>query len=277
MKLLHVLGAPPNFMKAAPVIFACQRRPQLSQSIAHTGQHYDEKMSEIFFRQLGMPQPDVNLNVGSGSHAAHAAQIMLRIEPVLLSQRPDWVVVYGDVNSTVACALVAAKLGIPVAHVEAGLPSSDRTMPEELNRIITDHLSDLLFTPSTDSDENLKREGIAPKKTHLVGNCMIDSLARLLPEARRPEAAELEERFVLAALHRPSNVDAAAQLPAIIETLNELSSCCQVVFPVHPRTQQRIAEFGLALAESPRLLLLEPQGYLEFLWLLQHAQLVLTD
>ncbi len=277
MNILHVVGARPNFMKAAPVILAAARLPRLRQVLVHTGQHYDEKMSDIFFRQLDMPRPDVNLGVGSGSHAAQTAEIMVRIEPVLLEHRPDWLVVYGDVNSTVASAIVASKLGIRIAHVEAGLRSYDRTMPEEINRILTDRISDLLLAPSDDGIENLMREGVARDSIHMVGNCMIDTLVRLLPRACRPAAAALPERFVLVTLHRPSNVDDPAQLAAIVDALNRLGARLPVVFPIHPRTRKRIAEFGLRLDGPPKVHLLEPQGYLEFLWLQRHAALILTD
>ncbi len=277
MKLLHIVGARPNFMKAAPVILAAAQSPRLQQVLVHTGQHYDEKMSDIFFRQLGMPQPDVNLGVGSGSHAVQTAEIMTRVEPVLLAHRPDWLVVYGDVNSTVASAIVASKLGIRIAHVEAGLRSYDRTMPEEINRILTDRISDLLLAPSDDGIENLLREGAARGSIHMVGNCMIDTLVRLVPSACRPDAAGLPGRFILVTLHRPSNVDDPVQLAAIVDALNRLGARLPVVFPIHPRTRKRIAEFGLKLDGPPYVHLLEPQGYLEFLWLQKHAALILTD
>lgn len=276
MKILHIVGARPNFMKAAPVLFALKKHPQIEQLLVHTGQHYDECMSDIFFRQLGMPQPDINLDVGSGSHAVQTAEIMVRFERVLLTQKPDWLMVYGDVNSTIACALVAAKMGVKVAHVEAGLRSWDRSMPEEINRVLTDQISDLFFTPSTDGDENLKREGIVPEKIHFVGNCMIDTLVRLLERARKPAIDGLEGRFALVTLHRPSNVDAPEELKRIVRTLSELGEEIPVVFPIHPRTRQRLA--GAADAPpGPGLHLIEPQGYLEFLWLEQHAAMILTD
>lgn len=264
-------------MKAAPVIFAVQKRPELSQLLIHTGQHYDERMSDVFFRQLGMPKPDINLEVGSGSHAGQTAEVMTRIESVFLEHKPDWSVVYGDVNSTVACALVASKLGIRIAHVEAGLRSWDRSMPEEINRLVTDQISDLLLPPSDDGVENLLREGVSCERIQMVGNCMIDTLVRLLPSAIAPAEGMVEGRYTLLTLHRPSNVDEPKQLQAIVSMLNEISDRVQVVFPVHPRTRRRIADFGLRLNEGRRLLLLEPQGYLEFLWLQQHAALILTD
>ena len=278
MKVVHVVGARPNFMKMAPAFRALAETTGVAQTLVHTGQHYDANMSEIFFEQLGMPHPDVNLEVGSGSHAAQTAQIMIKFEELVLSRRPDIVLVYGDVNSTVAATLVCAKLGIKVAHVEAGLRSFDREMPEEINRLVTDQLADLLFTPSRDGDENLKREGVAPEKIHLVGNLMIDTLVRLLDQARAPEVSGLNGRgYALVTLHRPSNVDEPGMLRQIVKTLSELSSRVSVVFPIHPRTRQRIAQFDLDLARSEQLMLLEPLGYLEFLALQRDARLVITD
>ncbi len=246
----------------------------------HTGQHYDANMSQVFFDELDLPKPDVNLEVGSGSHAAQTAQVMLRFEPVLLEYKPDWVIVPGDVNSTLACTLVASKLGFKVAHVEAGLRSFDRTMPEEINRLVTDQLADLLFTPSRDGDENLLREGIPAEKIRFVGNVMIDTLVRLLPkaEARWPDLQKRFglDRYVLVTLHRPSNVDDPATLHEIMAALVEISREIPVVFPVHPRTRQRIAGLDLALP-ADHLLLTEPMGYLDFLALEAHASLVLTD
>src|SRR3954452_22058304 len=205
MHILHVVGARPNFMKAAPVIEALRKRSTFRQTVVHTGQHYDKNMSGVFFEQLGIPAPDVNLEVGSGSHAHQTAEIMSRFEPVVLEKRPDIVLVYGDVNSTVAATLVCAKLAVRVGHVEAGLRSGDRTMPEEINRLVTDQLSDLLFTPSEDGDRNLAREGIASAKVHLVGNVMIDTLVRMLPLAKYEH--DVPQRFALVTLHRPGNVD----------------------------------------------------------------------
>jgi UDP-N-acetylglucosamine 2-epimerase (non-hydrolysing) len=280
-KILHVVGARPNFMKIAPLIREIDASGgAFEQRLVHTGQHYDAAMSDVFFTELGMPRPDVNLDVGSGSHAAQTAQIMLRFEPVLLDYRPDWVIVPGDVNSTVACSLVAAKLGIPVAHLEAGLRSFDRTMPEEINRLLTDQLAELLLTPSADADQNLLREGVPPAKIHMVGNIMIDTLHRLLPQAearreRLEETFELRDRYVLATLHRPSNVDDAGTLCEILAALNELAPAVRVLFPVHPRTRQRIAEMGFT--PHAGLVLSGPLGYLDFLALEQRAALVITD
>ncbi len=268
-------------MKAAPVIAALSNREDVRQRLVHTGQHYDPAMSDIFFRQLGLPQPDINLEVGSGSHAQQTAQIISRLEPVLLEDYPDLVLVYGDVNSTVAAALVCAKLLIPVAHVEAGLRSFDRTMPEEINRILTDQIADLLFTPSEDADKNLLHEGIAPEKIHCVGNVMIDTLVRLLPEVDdRPILARLRlnsgRPYVLATLHRPSNVDDDLMLTCLMETLSEISEVVPVIFPVHPRTRQRLK--NLRVTEiHPNLYLTEPLGYLDFLALQKHATVVITD
>lgn len=274
MNIVHVVGARPNFMKVAPVMAALRRLDHFAQRLVHTGQHYDANMSDIFFQQLGMPQPDVNLEVGSGSHSVQTAQIMMRFEETIVKSRPDMVIVYGDVNSTVAAAMVCAKHRIPVAHVEAGLRSNDRTMPEEINRLLTDQIAELLFTPSRDGNENLLREGIDSAKIHLVGNVMIDTLIRLLPQAKKPEIAQLADRYVLVTLHRPSNVDEPAMLRTIIESLCQMARDVQVVFPVHPRTRQRMADLNL---NTDNLRLLDPLGYLEFLALQKHAAAVVTD
>jgi UDP-N-acetylglucosamine 2-epimerase (non-hydrolysing) len=271
--ILHVVGARPNFIKAAPVIRAAKHRG-LIQILVHTGQHYDRDMSDIFFTQLEIPDPDVNLEVGSGSHAAQTAEIMRRFEPVVLGHKPDVVLVYGDVNSTAAAALVCAKLHFPVAHVEAGLRSFDRTMPEEVNRIVTDRLSDMLFTPSEDGDANLRREGVPREKIHRVGNAMIDSLIRLLPAAKKCPANGLPKRLALVTLHRPSNVDDGENLQNILNALSQVSEHLDIVFPVHPRTRQRINEFGIRV---PRLHLLDPMPYIEFLALQTRATVVITD
>lgn len=282
MHILHVVGARPNFMKAAPVVAALERHAGIRQTLVHTGQHYDAAMSEIFFFELGLPRPDVNLEVGSGSHAVQTAQVMLRFEETVLADRPDMVLVYGDVNSTVAATLVCAKLGIKVGHVEAGLRSFDRTMPEEINRLLTDQVADLLFTPSVDGDANLLREGIAAEKIHLVGNVMIDTLVRLLPraEAGWPELQRrlppLAGDYGLVTLHRPSNVDEPAMLRPLMAALNELSHAIDLVFPIHPRTRARLASLGLT-GQNERLHMSEPLGYLDFLALQRHATLVITD
>jgi UDP-N-acetylglucosamine 2-epimerase (non-hydrolysing) len=280
-RILHVVGARPNFMKIAPIVRALARRPdEFAQTLVHTGQHYDANMSDIFFQELALPTPDINLEVGSGSHAQQTAQVMARFEPVLLEQRPDWVVVPGDVNSTLACALVATKLGVKVAHVEAGLRSFDRTMPEEINRLLTDQISDLLLTPSPDADENLRREGIPQERIKFVGNVMIDTLVQLLPKAeeRWPglHARWGLDRYLLATLHRPSNVDDATTLRQLLLALAELGREAKVLFPVHPRTRKRISDLGLADLAA-RLLMIEPLGYLDFLAVQTHAALVITD
>jgi len=234
MHILHVVGARPNFMKAAPVLRALSAYSEVRQTLVHTGQHYDSAMSDVFFQQLGMPDPDCNLGVGSGTHAQQTAAVMQAFEPVLQESKPDLVLVYGDVNSTVAAALVCSKLGVRVAHVEAGLRSRDRTMPEEINRLLTDQLSDLLFTPSSDGDENLIREGIESSKIHRVGNVMIDSLVRLLPMAEKCLPANVTSPYALVTLHRPSNVDDLPWLGGFINTLSELSAQLSILFPVHP-------------------------------------------
>src|SRR6266567_1787483 len=262
MHILHVVGARPNFMKAAPVLHALQTRPGIRQTLVHTGQHYDTNLSDIFFSQLEIPAPEVNLGVGSGTHARQTADILIGLEPVLLERKPDIVLVYGDVNSTLAAALVCAKLLVPVAHVEAGLRSFDRTMPEEVNRIVTDRLADLLFTPSEDGDDNLLREGVSPKKIHRVGNVMIDSLVRLLPAACQCPTNGFPDRYALVTLHRPSNVDDGETLKNILESLLSVSEQLEVMFPVHPRTRARIAQLGIPV---DKLHLLEPVPYIEFL------------
>ncbi len=277
LHLLHIVGARPNFMKAAPTYAALSQYPSVRQTVVHTGQHYDYKMSGVFFDQLGMPAPDMNLAVGSASHAAQTAEIMVRAEPLLLEQKPDLVLVYGDVNSTIAVALVCAKITIPVAHVEAGLRSFDRSMPEEINRLLTDQIADLLFTPSIDGNENLQREGVAPERVHLVGNVMIDTLVRLLPCATNHSPADLPDRYALVTLHRPSNVDDLPWLEEMLSTLTDVSRELTVVFPVHPRTRQRIAELGSTDIAKGRLRLIEPLPYLEFLAAQRKATVVITD
>jgi UDP-N-acetylglucosamine 2-epimerase (non-hydrolysing) len=274
MHILHVVGARPNFMKAAPVIRALKKRFDARQTLVHTGQHYDRNLSDVFFSQLSMPEPDVNLEVGSGSHAWQTAEVMTRFESVVLERKPDIVMVYGDVNSTVAAALVCSKLLVRVAHVEAGLRSFDRTMPEEINRIVTDRLADMLFTPSEDGDINLEREGVPAAKIYRVGNVMIDSLVQLLPEAMQSSNNVLPDRYALVTLHRPSNVDDSASLRNILKALLEVNEQLGVVFPVHPRTRQRIEQFGINVK---KLHLLEPLPYIEFLSLQRRAAVVITD
>jgi UDP-N-acetylglucosamine 2-epimerase (non-hydrolysing) len=274
MHILHVVGARPNFMKAAPVHAALSKLAGCRQTLVHTGQHYDANMSDVFFEQLGMPEPDLNLAVGSGSHAQQTAEIMQRFERVVLDAKPDMVVVYGDVNSTLAATVVCSKLTVPVAHVEAGLRSGDRTMPEEINRLVTDQLSELLFTPSADADQNLAREGIDVRKIHLVGNVMIDTLARLLPLAEK--VAVPSSPYVLVTLHRPSNVDDLSWLRELLAVLSDAASRMKVLFPVHPRTRARISEMQ-AVPSSTNLELQNPLPYLEFLALQKSAAAVITD
>jgi UDP-N-acetylglucosamine 2-epimerase (non-hydrolysing) len=281
MQIVHVIGARPNFMKAAPVMAALSAYENVSQVLVHTGQHYDANMSDIFFDQLGLPRPDINLEVGSASHAQQTAQIMVRFEDAATKTRPDLVLVYGDVNSTVAAALVCAKLQIPVGHVEAGLRSFDRTMPEEINRLITDQIADLLFTPSCDGDQNLLREGVSSEKIHLVGNVMIDTLVRLLPTAEKTWPAlrstlNLNGRYCLVTLHRPSNVDSQSGLVPIMEVLRDICKDVKVLFPVHPRTRRKLSECGINL-DHPGFLVMEPVGYVEFLALQRHSTIVITD
>jgi UDP-N-acetylglucosamine 2-epimerase (non-hydrolysing) len=278
--LLHVVGARPNFMKVAPVIAAGRRVSGLRQVLVHTGQHYDEAMSGAILRDLDLPEPDVNLGVGSCTHAEQTARIMLGIEPVLDRERPDWMVVYGDVNSTMACALVAVKKAIAVAHVEAGLRSRDRSMPEEINRIVTDQVADLLLTPSRDADANLIAEGIPAHRIRLVGNVMVDTLLRLRDSARsRGTAAELGVAggaYAFVTLHRPSNVDQPDTLRELLGALEDLGGRMPVLFAVHPRTRERMASFGLA-PPNHGVRFLNPLGYLETVNLLDGAALVLTD
>ncbi len=282
MNVFHIVGARPNFIKVAPVMNALKTRKHVVQTLIHTGQHYDANMSDVFFEQLCIPAPDVNLAVGTGSHARQTAEIMTRLEPVLLEGKPDIVLVYGDVNSTVASALVCAKLGVRVGHVEAGLRSFDRSMPEEINRLVTDQLADMLFTPSEDGDVNLQKEGIPAERIFLVGNVMIDSLVKLLPAAQRQnrnglpqrDAERYAERYALVTLHRPANVDDGIILKRILQSLLEVSQDLSVIFPAHPRTRKRIADFGL---HSGQLQIVDPLSYLEFLGMQSRATVVITD
>jgi len=333
--IMHIVGARPNFMKIAPLVKAIKEHnqtgisPHLDQIIVHTGQHYDEKMSELFFDHLGLPKPDINLEVGSASHAVQTAEIMIRFEKVLLQYQPDAIIVVGDVNSTIACTLVASKIQYPasnlrlatcnskrrrplIVHVEAGLRSFDRTMPEEINRILTDQLSDLLFTTEEDANENLKREGISSEKIFFVGNVMIDTLFQHLEKAKKSDILNrlglinqrlrtsdqglstrdyaLSTPYAVLTLHRPSNVDHKETFLNILEALKEISQKIPIIFPAHPRTQNRIKQFsledyfinlstrdyGLSTKHSC-IYCIEPLGYLDFLWLMANAKLVLTD
>jgi UDP-N-acetylglucosamine 2-epimerase (non-hydrolysing) len=250
------------------------RERGVRQTLVHTGQHYDHNLSDVFFTQLEIPPPDFNLGVGSASHAAQTAEIMRRFEPVVLHRKPDMTLVYGDVNSTLAAALVCAKLLIPVGHVEAGLRCFDRTMPEEINRMLTDRLSDILFTPSEDANTNLLGEGIAQERIYFVGNVMIDSLLQLLPMARACPKNGFPEKFALVTLHRPANVDDHETLRNILGALTRVSEDLQIVFPVHPRTRQRILDFGI---DATRLHLIDPLPYIEFVSLETRATVVITD
>lgn len=282
-KILLIAGARPNFMKVAPIYAEMKRRAsEFLPMIVHTGQHYDVAMSEAFFDDLGMPKPDIHLGVGSGSHAVQTAKIMTEFEPVVLEHKPDWVLVVGDVNSTIACALVCAKLGVKVAHVEAGLRSRDRTMPEEINRILTDSISDLLLTTSQDADENLKNEGIPAERIRFVGNVMIDSLLDHLKIAEsstvRSDVGVSDGEYAVLTLHRPSNVDDKKVFGGILDALLTIAEELPLVFPVHPRTRAKIDEFGFGKRiASSNIKLIEPLGYLDFMRLYSGSKLVLTD
>jgi UDP-N-acetylglucosamine 2-epimerase (non-hydrolysing) len=284
LKVINVAGARPNFMKVAPIVAAMKRRSDEFQSIlVHTGQHYDAAMSDAFFRDLEMPEPDVDLGVGSASHAVQTAGVIQAFEPYVIHEKPDWVVVVGDVNSTVACALVCAKLGVKVAHVEAGLRSRDRTMPEEINRILTDQIAELLLTPSPDANENLRAEGIPEERIRFVGNVMIDSLLANLERAElfrsRTNLCLPDKDYAVLTLHRPSNVDDQAAFVRILNALAEIARRVPIVFPAHPRTRKMIYELGLAarVENIKGLTLIDPAGYLDFLQLLNRSSLVLTD
>ncbi len=281
LRLALVAGARPNFVKIAPIWHAAQKRRGLDVLIVHTGQHYDANMSDIFFRELGLPQPDVFLGVGPGTHAQQTAKVMLAFEPVLQEKQPDVVVVVGDVNSTLACALVAVKMGIKVAHVEAGLRSGDRTMPEEINRIATDAISDYLFTPSRDADANLLREGIPAERVFFVGNVMVDSLLahrdRAIQQSSILEDLGLQEHtYGVVTLHRPSNVDTPEGLARMVQIVLNAQRRLPVVFPVHPRTRQKLGE-SISQLQEAGVVVIQPLGYLDFLRLLCSARVVLTD
>ena len=311
MKIISVVGARPNFMKIAPLIRAIEKHNaqieintlnlnldlNLNHLLIHTGQHYDYEMSQIFFQDLELPQPDIHLGVGSGTHAEQTGKVMIEVEKVMVDEKPDLVIVVGDVNSTLAAALAAVKLHIPVAHVEAGLRSYDRTMPEEINRLLTDTISDYLFTPSPDADENLRKEGVPQEKIFCVGDVMVDSL---LYNKAKAEKSDILERlglvishqssvtnhqspikpYALLTLHRPSNVDDRQSLTRIMSALGHIAQRIQVVFPAHPRTQKRLKEFNL-LPELPitnhQFLLIDPLGYLDFLNLEMNSRFVMTD
>ncbi len=284
-KIVSIVGARPNFMKIAPIhrAFEALSSTEFVHTIVHTGQHYDAKMSDAFFADLDMPQPSYFLGVGSGSHAVQTAKTMIELEKVFLEDRPDIVLVPGDVNSTLAATIVATKMGIPVGHIESGLRSFDRTMPEELNRIATDVLSDILFVTEQSGLDNLSKEGIDKSKLHFVGNTMIDSLHYALPKADSKNTLEqlnlTKDKYGLITIHRPSNVDDPQQLEMILRVLNELSKSTSVVFPIHPRTRKNIENFGLLqfVENSNRFHLIDPQGYVDFLNLMRNASFVLTD
>src|ERR1041384_4396987 len=274
LKVINVAGARPNFMKVAPIVAAMNRRPnEFRHVLVHTGQHYDSAMSHAFFRDLEIPEPDIDLGVGSGSHAVQTAGVIQAFEPYVIHEKPDWVLVVGDVNSTVACALVCAKLDVKVAHVEAGLRSRDRTMPEEINRVLTDQIAELLLTPSADADENLRGEGIVEKRICLVGNVMIDSLLKQLARARSSSVKERlglnSHGYAAVTLHRPSNVDEPPVLAGILTALETISEKLPIVFPVHPRTTKTIAAAGFSerVKSMKRVQFVEPLGYIDFLGL----------
>ena len=290
-KIISVVGARPNFMKMAPIHKEFEKQSAVSGQeavehlICHTGQHYDEKMSKVFFNDLELPKPDFYLGVGSGSHAEQTARVMVEFEKVLLQEKPDLVIVYGDVNSTVACSLVAAKMGVKIAHVESGLRSFDRTMPEEVNRILTDHLSDYLFVTEKSGIENLRREGISEDNIFFVGNTMIDSLVTYLPQAERSTVLKLynvrPSNYILVTLHRPTNVDDIENVEHIIRLLNKLAEKRKIIFPVHPRTKTVLERLNSdptdMLNISPNLILTDPIGYIDFLCLMKNAEFVITD
>lgn len=283
MKIINVASARPNFMKVAPLLEEYENHQKIEAQLLHTGQHYDYEMSKIFFDELGIPKPDFHLGVGSGTHAEQTARVMTEFEKVLQKEQPDWVVVVGDVNPTMACTIVANKMGIKVAHVEAGLRSYDRSMPEEINRVLTDSISDLLLTPSIDGNMNLKKEGIPDNKIRFVGNIMIDTLFNM--HKRSDESTILadldihKKEYVLVTLHRPSNVDQEETLGSFVDILEETSQELPMVWPVHPRSKNNAEKFGLweQLQSIDDLHLLEPVGYLDNVSLMSNARLVLTD
>ncbi len=278
MLICNIVGARPNFMKIAPIVHELQRR-EMPQILVHTGQHYDANMSQVFFEELGLPKPDIYLGIGSDTHAKQTARIMTAFEDICQQHQPELVIVSGDVNSTLAAALVASKLLIPVAHVEAGLRSFDRTMPEEVNRVLTDHISDYLFTTEPDGDENLLKEGIDAQKIHRVGNCMVDTLLkhvdRAIHDAPWQNFNLTPHNYALLTLHRPSNVDERETFTALMATISSVAEHMPIVFPVHPRTHSRIAEWGIQTPKAIRLV--EPLPYLTFLGLMARAKCVLTD
>jgi len=282
MKVITVAGARPNFIKISPLCRAfSKRKDQFQHLICHTGQHFDRNMSKVFFEELDMPEPDFNLGVGGGSHATQTARIMVEFEKIINQEKPDLILVPGDVNSTLACSVVASKLGVRVGHVESGLRSFDRDMPEEINRIVTDVLSDMLFVSEESGIINLKKEGIADEKVHFVGNIMIDSLVHFLPSIEKSSIhvdMGLEKgQYTLLTFHRPSNVDNGETLADLVGMLNRISSKTQLVFPVHPRTRKNLEKYDLLKELNSGIRLLEPMGYLDFLALTRSSKLLITD
>jgi len=283
LNILNIVGARPNFIKIAPLMAEFATRPQISATLLHTGQHYDQRMSDLFFHELDIPQPDINLGIGSGSHAQQTAQIMAAFETVVLDLKPDVVLVVGDVNSTIACGLVAVKLGVKLAHVEAGLRSFDRTMPEEINRLATDVISDLLFCTEQSGVDNLRREGIAEEKIHLVGNVMIDTLLKNRGKAEQSHVLDdlglSSKSYALLTLHRPSNVNDAEVFDQLLDAIEVIQNTLPIIFPIHPRTRKILSEgrLGSRVSEMQNLRMIEPAGYLDFLKLMAHAKVVLTD
>lgn len=287
MKIFNIVGARPNFMKIAPIVEVMRHQPDLQSVLVHTGQHYDARMSKVFFDDLEIPRPDINLEIGSGTHAAQTAGIMLAFEKLCLEEKPDLVLVVGDVNSTLACSVVASKLCIPVAHVEAGLRSGDRSMPEEINRLVTDTLSDYLFTTCRDADENLQKEGVSEEKIFFVGNVMIDTLLKHVEKAGQ---SDIHDRlnlmkngrpipYAAMTLHRPSNVDDRETLEGILDAVEEIQNQIPIVFPIHPRTYKQIQTFGFEsrVRGMKGLILNDPLGYLDFLALVSRSKMALTD
>lgn len=286
MKIISVVGARPNFIKIAPFCHEIDRYPDdFKHLLVHTGQHYDKKMSAVFFGELDIPEPDINLEVGSGSHAVQTAKIMIAFEKVCLTHKPDWIVVVGDVNSTAACTIVATKLNIKVAHIEAGLRSYDRSMPEEINRLITDALAELLLTPSMDANENLLKEGVNEKNIHFVGNIMIDTLKKYQKKADNIleellEKNTLKEKgFLFVTLHRPSNVDHYDRLRKIVNSLTSLSNEIPIIFPLHPRTRQKMIDYNLIgeIDNAQNIRITNPMGYIESIAMIKNARVIITD
>ena len=282
MKILNIVGARPNFMKVAPLHRAFSKNPNITSKIIHTGQHFDAKMSDVFFEQLELPKPHYFLGVGGGSHTEVTARTMIEFEKIVRQEKPDVVLVVGDVNATLACALVAVKEHIPLVHVEAGLRSGDRKMPEEINRILVDSIADHLFITEQDGLDNLKKEGVDAQKVHFVGNVMIDSLIYYKEKASKLNIAgqmKIEGDYILVTMHRPANVDTKEGLESILEIIENASRHLSIVFPIHPRTKNNMERFGLTerLNDIPNVFITEPQGYLEFLNLMDNAKIIVTD